>query len=94
MDQDKCTAAPLCNPRPRHRFSCKNLFNKKEKKRGSALLIEAGGLLQGVPDFGGQVPGVLGAAPELLLALGVEHVAHVVEGPRLAHLQTQSSQRL
>lgn len=49
-------------------------------------LIELGGSAQWLPDVGRQVPGVLRGGPRQLLALGVVHVADVVQRPRLPDL--------
>lgn len=49
-------------------------------------LIELRGPVQRLADIGWQVPGVLRGIPGQLLALGVVHVANVVEGSCLPNL--------
>lgn len=58
--------------------------------RGPCLphsLIELGGSAERLPDVGRQVPGVLRGVPGQLLALGVVHVANVVQRPGLPDLR-------
>lgn len=50
-------------------------------------LIELGGSAQRLPDVRRQVPGVLRGGPGQLLALGMVHVADVVQRPRLPNLR-------
>lgn len=50
-------------------------------------LVKARGSLQRVSDVRGKVSRLLGTAPQLLLAFGVEHVAHVVKRTGLTHLK-------
>lgn len=49
-------------------------------------LIELRGPVQRLADIRWQVPRVLCGIPGQLLALGVVHIANVVEGPRLPNL--------
>lgn len=73
--------------RPRGRFGWGASLAGPGGPGGGHSLVELGGPAQGIAHVRGQVPGVLRRVPAQLLALGVVHVPHVVEGPRLPDLR-------